>query len=411
MDSYRFGTVDYIVLVGMTILSTGTGLYFGGIKKTSKHIDDVELTNIAKGKSLKQNFGSDKIDEYLMGSRNMNVVPVSISLIGSFVSGVTIMGIPSEIYHYGTQYFLVIMPIILQGIAISYIYLPVYSALKVHSAYQYLEMRFNSSVRTIASFMFIFSTHDDQLLPLFVVETVGHIYGMPGLFIAGIFGAGLSTLSSCFNTVALVFLEDIVRGCLKLQPSERVSTILIKSSIVFQGVMAFLLVFLIRELRGVLSVCNSIASITAGTALGIFTLGMLVPWSNTVGTATGGIISIILAAWLSFGSQIAAALGQLSSQMLPVSVEGCLGNVTTPQKHWVDQEEVFPLYRLSYHWINPIGVVTTVVVGALVSLVTKPTDIKTINSKLISPVIHRFLPRECFRDLHFNEESLKKVFK
>ncbi|XP_044314914.1 sodium-coupled monocarboxylate transporter 2 isoform X2 [Drosophila rhopaloa] len=586
MDSYRFGTVDYIVLVGMTILSTGTGLYFGGI---NKHIDDVELTNIAKGKSLKQNFGSDKIDEYLMGSRNMNVVPVSISLIGSFVSGVTIMGIPSEIYHYGTQYFLVIMPIILQGIAISYIYLPVYSALKVHSAYQYLEMRFNSSVRTIASFMFIFSTvsympfviyvpalalnqvsglnshlievlivlacvsytlmgglkavvhtdvwqmvvmffsvtavavfallysngfgalfedvekggrlilantnaspyvrhtlwsvliggfsywtsinvtnqamvqrymslpslkksrdslylftvgitifvalccflgllifekykdcdplsagliaHDDQLLPLFVVETVGHIYGMPGLFIAGIFGAGLSTLSSCFNTVALVFLEDIVRGCLKLQPSERVSTILIKSSIVFQGVMAFLLVFLIRELRGVLSVCNSIASITAGTALGIFTLGMLVPWSNTVGTATGGIISIILAAWLSFGSQIAAALGQLSSQMLPVSVEGCLGNVTTPQKHWVDQEEVFPLYRLSYHWINPIGVVTTVVVGALVSLVTKPTDIKTINSKLISPVIHRFLPRECFRDLHFNEESLKKVFK
>ncbi|KAI8046900.1 sodium-coupled monocarboxylate transporter 2 [Drosophila gunungcola] len=579
MESYRFGTVDYIVLVGMTILSTGTGLYCGGIRKSKKNLCDVE-------DSLPTSAGSEKIDEYLMGSRNMKVVPVAISLIGSFVSGVTIMGTPSEIYHYGTQYFLIVIAIVLQGIAVSYVYLPVYSALHVDSAYQYLEMRYSSSVRSIASFMFIFSTvsylpfviyvpalalnqvsglnshlievvivlacvtytlmgglkavvhtdvwqmvvmffsivtvaffavyysngfaalfedvqkggrlilantstslydrhtvwsvlvgglsywtsinvtnqamvqrfmslsslkksrdamciftigvtifvalccflgllifekykdcdplsaglitHDDQLLPLFVVESVGHIYGIPGLFIAGIFGAGLSTLSSCFNTVALVFLEDIVRGCFKMQPSERVSNVLIKSSIAFQGVLAFLLVFLLRQLRGILGVCNSIASITAGTALGIFTLGMLVPWSNTVGTAMGGITSILLSAWLSFGSQIATASGQLNSQMLPVSVVGCLGNVSAPQELLVDQQQVFSLYRLSYHWINPIGVATTVVVGSLVSLVIKPTDIKTLQSELISPVIHRFLPKECFRDLNINVQTSYK---
>lgn len=32
---------------------------------------------------------------------------------------------------------------------------------------------------------------DDQLLPLFVMETVGHLRGVPGLFIAGVFGAAL----------------------------------------------------------------------------------------------------------------------------------------------------------------------------------------------------------------------------
>lgn len=32
MDSYRFGTVDYIVFLGMIILSTATGIYYGYIK-------------------------------------------------------------------------------------------------------------------------------------------------------------------------------------------------------------------------------------------------------------------------------------------------------------------------------------------------------------------------------------------
>lgn len=34
-------------------------------------------------------------------------------------------------------------------------------------------------------------TTDDQILPLFVMETVGHLRGVPGLFIAGVFGAAL----------------------------------------------------------------------------------------------------------------------------------------------------------------------------------------------------------------------------
>lgn len=33
--------------------------------------------------------------------------------------------------------------------------------------------------------------NDDQLFPLYVMQTVGKLRGVPGLFIAGIFGAAL----------------------------------------------------------------------------------------------------------------------------------------------------------------------------------------------------------------------------
>lgn len=239
-------------------------------------------------------------------------------------------------------------------------------------------------------------THDDQLLPLYVVQSVGHLSGMAGLFIAGIFGAALSSLSVVLNSTSLVILEDIVRGCFKIQPSERASTILVKGSILVLGVIALSLVLVLEHLSGVLSICTSMTAIAAGTTFGLFTLGMLVPWANNVGTAVGGIVGALLAGWISFGTQFTIAAGQLNSQKLNVSVAQCTTNVTLPEHNWVNEEDVFPLYRLSYHWINPIGVATVIVVGSIVSLLTKPTDVKTLDADLISPVLHRFLPKECF---------------
>ncbi|KAH8249282.1 hypothetical protein KR032_008049, partial [Drosophila birchii] len=566
MDSYRFGIWDYVVFLGTTILSIGIGVYYGWIKKSKRNTETCP-SSVPTGVKSKRDLGSEKMNEYLMGSRNMKVLPVAMSLIASYISGVSILGTPSEIYNYGTQYCLIVIPIIVQGFIVSYIYLPVFSTLQVGSSFEYLEMRFHSSIRSIASIIFvsnvilylpflvylpalalnqvsglnmylievliivvcviytilgglkavvhtdvwqvlimfisvlvvailatcyiedftafweglerggrlifgnlnpsfyerqtvwsvvigglfywtstnaiaptmvhrymslptlnkariaigIFSIgcalfilmlcflgmlifhnyqdcdplsaglilDDDQLMPLFVIKIAGHIYGMPGLFIAGIFGAGLSSLSVYFNSTSLVILEDIVRGCFKMQPSERASTILVKSTILVLGLLAFALVFLLEQVSGVLSIWISVAAIAAGAIFGIFTLGMLVPWANTIGAAVGAVAGFLLSGWITFGTQITAAAGHLNSQKLPVSVEGCTGNVTLPASTWIDEDQVFPLYRLSYLWVTPVGVLTSLVVGSLLSLVTKPTDMKTINPDLISPVIHR----------------------
>ena len=44
---------------------------------------------------------------------------------------------------------------------------------------------------------------DDQLLPLFVMQTVGHLKGVPGLFIAGVFGAALRYVLYKYNYLTL----------------------------------------------------------------------------------------------------------------------------------------------------------------------------------------------------------------
>ncbi|XP_005175877.1 sodium-coupled monocarboxylate transporter 2 isoform X1 [Musca domestica] len=571
---FHFHWADYVVFVLMIVLSTGTGVYYGYFRKEKvgkkiPHID-VEATKAKRT----TDFGSSKMNEYLLGSRKLKIFPVAMSLVGSYVSGVTILGTVSEIYNFGTQYWLIIVSIVFMAIAVSKVYLPVFAALRVGSSYEYLEMRFNPTIRSIASIMFVMdeifflpiilyvpaiafsqvtgvNTHivsgvicvicvfytliggikavvhtdawqiivmfisvvivvilgtiyadgftdifktaadggriifgninpspyerqslwavliggffywtsfnsvnqtmvqrymslpslkkaqwsvaiftigivlfisvccfagllvynfyrncdpltaglisnDDQLLPVYVMQTVGNLHGIPGLFIAGVFGAALSSLSVVLNSTALVVLEDIVKGCFRFKLSEKSSAIVVKTCIVILGGIAVSLVFVLEKLSGILSVATSVTAIAAGTTCGLFTLGMLVPWSNPKGALAGAIAGAIMSGWISFGSQISFAKGDLVSQKLPISVADCPANMTLPDDTYYDESDVFPLYRLSFHWINPIGIASTILVGTVVSFLTGPTVVKKLDADVLSPVIHKFLPKECF---------------
>ncbi|KAJ8308218.1 hypothetical protein KUTeg_013092 [Tegillarca granosa] len=42
-------------------------------------------------------------EEYLLGNRSMGLVPVAISIFVTFQSAISLMGIPAEMYLYGTM--------------------------------------------------------------------------------------------------------------------------------------------------------------------------------------------------------------------------------------------------------------------------------------------------------------------
>lgn len=100
---------------------------------------------------------------------------------------------------------------------------------------------------------------------------------------------------------------------------------------------------------------TSLSAIAAGTTFGVFTLGMLVPWSNNVGAISGAISGALMSGWISFGTQAAIASGAIQPHRLNMSIDGCnsFGNITVPAQMEHDESDVFPLYRLSFMWINP----------------------------------------------------------
>lgn len=87
----------------------------------------------------------------------MNFFPIAASLIASHISGITLMSIPAEMYANGTQYAVMVISAVCVGIALTYIYLPVFYELQLTSSFQYLEMRFDKSVRLTASLIYAIS--------------------------------------------------------------------------------------------------------------------------------------------------------------------------------------------------------------------------------------------------------------
>lgn len=209
---------------------------------------------------------------------------------------------------------------------------------------------------------------------------------------------------------------------------------IVKGSVLVLGVVSMILLVVVAQLGGILEVrcpfairrfwwsnfyfcfvfpiqlATSLSAIAAGTTFGVFTLGMLIPWSNNKGAIWGAIAGAIMSGWISFGTQATIASGAIQAHRLEISVDGCempLAN-STINAPYPDESGIFPLYRLSFMWINPIGIVSVLVVGSLVSYFTDPRDLRTIDPELISPIIHRFLPRECFENLETKSNGVSE---
>jgi solute carrier family 5 (sodium-coupled monocarboxylate transporter), member 8/12 len=71
----------------------------------------------------------------------MLVLEKSKKYFFSFISGISLLGIPTEVYIYGIGYFYIMGGIILMGFVMMEVYLPVFHDLKLTSTYQVTHLR------------------------------------------------------------------------------------------------------------------------------------------------------------------------------------------------------------------------------------------------------------------------------
>merc|ERR1719209_1568534 len=98
--------------------------------------------------------GQKNTEEFLMASRSMGTIPMTMSLVASFMSAITLLGTPAELYVSGTQYVALVLAYPFVMGATAHMFLPVYEALQVTTSYEYLELRFHKSVRILAGACF-----------------------------------------------------------------------------------------------------------------------------------------------------------------------------------------------------------------------------------------------------------------
>jgi SSS family transporter len=121
--------LDITVFASYMLILFGVGIYF-----------------MRQQKSLKA---------YLLAEQNVHWVIVGVSVLAALFSGITYLGAPSETFFYGTGYVVVAATLFIATPVTIKVFVPFFRKLKVYTAYEYLEKRFDRRLQIIASGFFI----------------------------------------------------------------------------------------------------------------------------------------------------------------------------------------------------------------------------------------------------------------
>ncbi|XP_035732267.1 putative sodium-dependent multivitamin transporter isoform X1 [Vespa mandarinia] len=213
----------------------------------------------------------------------------------------------------------------------------------------------------------------DKLMPYFVIDKLSYIPGFTGLFISGVFSASLSTISAMLNSLAALAIEDYIKPIYSkigaTFPKEK-ATLLGKLLAVLNGIVCISIALIAGKLGSLIEAVIGLIGIIGGPLLGIFTFGMFFESANEIGAIVGMIFTVITLGFISYGSKVTITT-------LPMSIDGCengtllMLNETIGLNSTISNNSDVPyINRISYSWYPVIGMLLTIIVGYLTSLIT-----------------------------------------
>ena len=165
-----FGTTNYLVLFAYL----GGMLFIGYL--TGRKIKDARGFFIADGR--------------------MNYVVVGLSILGTYLSALTMMGLPGMSYGAHDWTYMAQLPcLVLTAMVITGLVLPVYRKAGIVSIYEFLEQRIDVSARTAASVCFI----------LFSIGRMGLVLYLPALAFSTVTGAPLSLTIAAMAVIITIY--------------------------------------------------------------------------------------------------------------------------------------------------------------------------------------------------------------
>lgn len=149
------GMLDWIICCAAVLLMVAQGWWVSGTQKTT--------------------------EDYFVGGRRMNWLAVGLSMFAATFSPLSFVGLPREAAYDNYHLFLAILfiPLVVAPL-VGWLFVPLYHRLRLTSAYEYLELRFDRRLRRSGSL----------LMALYLLAWMGSMLYAVGLIVQVAFGVG-----------------------------------------------------------------------------------------------------------------------------------------------------------------------------------------------------------------------------
>jgi len=95
------------------------------------------------------------LDGYFLSNRSMSWGLILLSIMGTQASAITFISAPGQAYTDGMRFVQYYFGLPIAAIIICIVFVPIFSKLKVYTAYEYLETRFDVKTRALTAFLFL----------------------------------------------------------------------------------------------------------------------------------------------------------------------------------------------------------------------------------------------------------------
>jgi len=153
------------------------------------------------------------LKEYLLGSNVMKWFPVALSILATDTSAITYLGSPAWAFQHDMKLSLGMLACFFAVPIVIWLFLPVYSKGNLYTGYQYLEKRFDSRVRVIASVFFLVVRGCHVAIVIYVPALVmSELLHLPLKFSVLAIGALTATYTSFGGIKAVIWTDTLQVG-------------------------------------------------------------------------------------------------------------------------------------------------------------------------------------------------------
>src|SRR5438270_10530255 len=121
--------IDWVVLIGTLVTIVAYGTWKGRHRKN--------------------------LDGYLLAGRQLKWPTIALSIMATQASAITFLSTPGQAYTDGMRFVQFYLGLPSAMVILSITAVPIYQRLKVYTAYEYLEGRFDLKTRTLAAALFL----------------------------------------------------------------------------------------------------------------------------------------------------------------------------------------------------------------------------------------------------------------
>jgi SSS family solute:Na+ symporter len=139
--------------------------------------------------------GPQNMQSYLLGDNEAKWWTIGFSVMATQASAITFMSTPGQAFHDGMGFvqFYFGLPFAMVIICISFI--PIYHRLKVYTAYEYLEQRFDLKTRSLTAFLFLFQRGLGAGITIYA----------PAIILSTILGWNLNLLNGLLGGIVVLY--------------------------------------------------------------------------------------------------------------------------------------------------------------------------------------------------------------